>query len=272
MELPEDSTITRAKYNAFLGTIALCIIYASIALILLLLGIFTKFGKTVLFGSFNTFTQTYIFSTIILIIVITIYVNDWNGKMTETPPDTTKLNPMSCPDYWQMKKLSEDEVKKYKESINIPLDETDITDTTKTFKTEYYDKYLSDDSLHNMCVMDTNVFDPQNHKIEIKNKSSIDAILESQDEVNNNNLRNGMILMAGDYNNNNKVINIQQDGNNNTYSTELKCNTVFPEILAKMDFNNYAANNFQGSKNLYRCAYSKQCNIPWTDAGCSNTA
>lgn len=270
MELPKDSKITRAKYNAFLGTIALCIIYAAIALILLLLGLFTTFGKTVLFGSFNTFTQTYIFSTIVLIIVITVYVNDWNGKVTEPGPDTSKLNPMSCPDYWQMKKLSEDEVTKYKASFNVPtLLENGGAETE--FKKDYYDKYISDDSLRNLCIMDTNIFEPKNHKIEIKDKSSIDDLLRDQSQVSNNNLRQGMILMAGDYSNNNKVITKDPNSTTPKFSTELKCNSVFPDVLAKMDYNNYASNNFQGSKNLYRCAYSKQCNIPWTDAGCSNT-
>ena len=62
-----------------------------------------------------------------------------------------------------------------------------------------------------------------------------------------------------------------KDPNGNYYESPvkipLKCDTVYPLYLAKKDFD-YAKTNKINNYNKFRCAYSKTCGIPWTEAGC----
>lgn len=44
-------------------------------------------------------------------------------------------------------------------------------------------------------------------------------------------------------------------------TTTLKCNEVYPSVLADAD-----AKNFKDSGNLVRCQYAKLCGIPWSSA------
>ena len=56
------------------------------------------------------------------------------------------------------------------------------------------------------------------------------------------------------------------DGNEK--NIPLQCDTVWPIYLANKDFK-YAQDNGISDYNKFRCAYSKACNVPWTEAGCS---
>lgn len=280
MALPQDSTLTLAKYNAFWGTIALCIIYAVIALILLLVGAFTEFGKTVIFGDLKTFTQTYIFGTIVIIIVIAVYVNDWNGKNTATNSASTAtvVDTISCPDYWKMDKLTSTDISNMRNSLtssanllNTTTTVNGVTTTTETpFKTDYYNKNFSDGVLHNVCKMDPVVFDATKHQYPSV-QNDVTGILNDNFSYRFNDpvLRNNMYLMSADTSGSPLVKETTDANGNKTYSAEIKCNQVFPELLAKVDADAFAANNYKGPSNTYRCEFAKACGVPWTDAGCS---
>ena len=91
------------KYNVFMGTITLCVVYAIIALLLLLYASYTESGKS-LYTNLKPFAITYIFGTIIIIVSFSIIIFNYDlttldsKKIYKNP-----LNPTSCPDYYDTK-------------------------------------------------------------------------------------------------------------------------------------------------------------------------
>ena len=72
-------------------------------------------------------------------------------------------------------------------------------------------------------------------------------------------------------NNNNAIQNIDDtyfsDNFDVTGVVPLRIDTVYPLFLAKKDLE-YAKKYKINTFNKFRCAYSKACGIPWTEAGC----
>lgn len=275
-----EQKLTQAKYNAFLGTITLCIIYAVIALIMILIGTFTQAGNKILFNDLRTFTQTYIFGTVFIIIILAVYVNDWNGKTTTTSVvNKDIIDPMACPDYWKLEKLSPTEIRNLRSSLN---NSTNLMTTTTVvngvsqvtpseFTKNYYEKNATDAVLHNVCKMDPLVFYTPKHEFTVSN-NSVSGLLEetNNNQFNDADIRKNMYIMSADYKEGSPYIKQTTDNNGqNVYSANLKCNQVFPELLSKLDAEELANNNYAGPGNKYRCAYAKACGVPWTDAGCS---
>lgn len=275
-----DSKLTQSKYKAFLGTIALCIIYAVVALLILLFGALTETGNRVMFHDYRVFTQTYIVGTLLIIILIALYVYNWNGKAaTTTASNKGIIDAMACPDYWKMEKLSPAEIQNLRNSLNNSANLMTTTDIvngvsqvrSSDFTKNYYEKNVTDGVLYNVCKMDPLVFYTPKHEYNIKN-NTIKGLL---DETNNNqfvdkDLRNNMFIMSADYKEGTPLVQQSTDSSGNVqYSTDLKCNQVFPELLSKLDAEDLANNDYKGAGNKYRCEYAKSCGIPWTDAGCS---
>ena len=90
------------KEKMFKGTIAVCIIYAVIAAVLLILSYFVSNIREMVFVQFLPFTLLYIIGTIIIILALIIYIFSFEP----TKVDYDKLYPsLSCPDYWNMEML-----------------------------------------------------------------------------------------------------------------------------------------------------------------------
>ena len=88
------------KYNVFMGTITLCVVYAIIALLLLLYASYTESGKS-LYTNLKPFAITYIFGTIIIIVSFSIII--FNYDLTTLYSKKINKNPLiptSCPDYY----------------------------------------------------------------------------------------------------------------------------------------------------------------------------
>lgn len=103
----ENELIKSSKYNAFMGTIAICVVYAIFAVALILFATFTEQGKS-LYKDLKPFASVVIFGTIVIIVVMTILVINWKpeeGKKTSL--DDIENNSMSCPDYYKLKKLDD---------------------------------------------------------------------------------------------------------------------------------------------------------------------
>ena len=100
----------RAVFNikrekVFYGTIAICVLYGSFALLLFILGFFSDKIKYLLLNSFLPFTIVYIIGTILIILYLV-------GQVMSFKP--YKLNKdghydnLSCPDYWVLEKVYKD--------------------------------------------------------------------------------------------------------------------------------------------------------------------
>lgn len=94
-------TSQRSRY--FKGTIAVCVIYAVIALVLFALAISSEKGRELLATDLLPFTVTFIGGMIFVIIALTVQVLNFK------PPkyDPSDPNALVCPDYWSLKKTPE---------------------------------------------------------------------------------------------------------------------------------------------------------------------
>ena len=75
----ENELIKSSKYNAFMGTIAICVVYAIFAVALILFATFTEQGKS-LYKDLKPFASVVIFGTIVIIVVMTILVINWKPE------------------------------------------------------------------------------------------------------------------------------------------------------------------------------------------------
>jgi len=255
------------KTSAFQGTMILCGVYATVAIVLLLLINFTSFGKNIIYDKFMPFILTYVFGAIIIIIYLVITIYNLEPTKHRKPQD----NDIICPDYWKLKELTPDEIKAIKKN------------TANTSN-------LSDDDIRYKCVIDKNILPLSNYKNDNLKYGFTGNYLSTGNDINNPNYiyttynnaetdkNNDMKIYAqvsGIYNKDGTpsesldpislTSNLSSDNINIepiSYSQiPLICNEVYPQYLARLD-----ENTEEGNKN--RCEYAKKCNIPWNDIGC----
>lgn len=102
MTTDTDKYTKQLKYNAFMGTIAICIIYAIIAFAMILYINLTEQGKA-LYSDLKPFALTFIFGTLFIIIVVTLMVIYWEPEQATKKEISDVLhNPLSCPDYYTL--------------------------------------------------------------------------------------------------------------------------------------------------------------------------
>ena len=133
------------REKVFYGTIAICVLYGSFALILFILGFFSDKIKYLLLNSFLPFTIVYVIGTILIILYLVAQVV--NFKPYKLSNDGNYDN-LSCPDYWTLEKV-------YKDS--------DYTDKTQKFNSAYGYSFESNVINNNLftyrCVLNNNIFD-----------------------------------------------------------------------------------------------------------------
>ena len=104
----ENELIKSSKYNAFMGTIAICVVYAIFAVALILFATFTEQGKS-LYKDLKPFASVVIFGTIVIIVVMTILVINWKPEEAKkTTLDDIENNSISCPDYYKLEELGDE--------------------------------------------------------------------------------------------------------------------------------------------------------------------
>lgn len=97
-----DQYTRKLKYNAFMGTIAVCVIYAIVALAMILYINLTEQGKS-LYSDLKPFALTFIFGTLLIIMSVTLMVVYWEPEQaTKKEVNDVLNNPLSCPDYYTL--------------------------------------------------------------------------------------------------------------------------------------------------------------------------
>ena len=97
-----DQYTRKLKYNAFMGTIAVCVIYAIVALAMILYINLTEQGKS-LYTDLKPFALTFIFGTLLIIMSVTLMVVYWEPEQaTKKEVSDVLNNPLSCPDYYTL--------------------------------------------------------------------------------------------------------------------------------------------------------------------------
>ena len=265
----ELNTYATERLDKYKITIAVCIIYGILALLLLLLALFTEWGKRVLYDKMAAFVFTYIIGTIIIIIYLANEIYNFKPKKMD---NSLGYDTHMCPDYWKLQNMTDDE-----------------------FVDKKGDKFFNSDVNPNhfryKCVLDDNIFTKNKFKDLDKSKSSVNKknyIISDKNnlyvKVNNKSMTginddeqyesfkkmaanmNGYTYKNGSLKKNNELsINGPGlDGN----SIPLSCDNVYPLYLSVYD-NDNVKNNSSEPSNKYRCAYAKSCGIAWTEAGCS---
>ena len=114
-----DQYTRKLKYNAFMGTIAVCVIYAIVALAMILYINLTEQGKS-LYSDLKPFALTFIFGTLFIIMAVTLMVVYWEPEQATKKEISDVLNnPLSCPDYYTLDNTGEDSNLLFKFSSNI---------------------------------------------------------------------------------------------------------------------------------------------------------
>ena len=263
----ESKEFNDKKFAAFQGTMILCGVYATVAIIMLVLINYTTFGKDIIYNKFLPFVATYVFGAILIIIYLVIVIYDLQPSKNRTLRD----NDIICPDYWKIKELTSEEINYIRQNTSNINNMTD------------------DDEIRYKCEIDKNITPLSNYKSTnnqlfsgyTREYSSTGNDINKPNYlyVNYNDDNNEMkkyAQIAGIYNKNSATYNIinanSLSSNLNSSNTialispsaadyPLICNEVYPQYLARLD-----ENTEEGNKN--RCEYAKKCNIPWNDIGC----
>jgi len=104
-----DMTVYKTrKEKIFYGTIAICVTYAIIALLLLIASYLSDKIRYILLTRFLPFTVVYIIGTIIIVLYLLHQVLNFKAIKIEKK---NKYDENSCPDYWKLKTYNLNDVK-----------------------------------------------------------------------------------------------------------------------------------------------------------------
>lgn len=292
----ERKMFDKNTQKTYRKTFWLCVIYALIALVILLIGIFSQWGNNVFFTELFAFVITYIIGTIIIISLLTwsIYSFDFPEIKKELKSDANY-----CPDYWNNDYGNEEEFKDEEgnylfgeieeNQFNIKCNINDNTIyTPSVIRADPSEiKDYNTDGLRSYVVKDLDSI----HYLDAtpgKNKNDELAKLGLNEEEYKK-FRKIMARTAG-YNlvtdivdesdtfqmeqNNAKALkfNAEKYYSNTDANSDNKvpvmCDRVYPKYMAIEDLE-WAKEHKTDKLNTFRCAYSKTCDIPWTEAGCN---
>ena len=222
-----DLTIFKMRQEkVFWGTIAICVVFAVIALILFLASYLSENVKYVLLNRFLPFTIVYIVGTILIVSYLTYQVYYFKPIKIDRNNDFDQL---SCPDYWKLEK--------------VPIDFTD-GDHIKLF-----DKGTNPNLFTYRCIMDDKLL----------NKGDIAIASDRNLRIANAQKINDIITTANtdDVNAKDKYLyaNLKDENSNNIFYKNIAKSSVNIAELMKhsLIMNNYTnlnSNNFNQSTSL----------------------
>lgn len=308
-----DMTIYKdRKEKIFYGTIAICITYAVIAILLLIASYLSEKVRLILLTRFLPFTIIYIIGTIVIVLFLMHQVLNFKAIKIEK---NNKYDENSCPDYWTLKTYKTDDIKNlFDANINNNYFKTRCVLNPNIYDTSVMkDKYnlnfdiigksnlhsnLNNENYYNNNILkkitgnenyNSNIyydlikssFVMNNYKIKEDSSSSI--IFEPHSNLNNPTI-NKTDISSYTYHTTggiadtaitpiafNKTDNTFRYYNNSgttiTSNIPFICDSVYPSYLASQDML-LSKNNSKLDQNVLRCAYSKICNVPWSEVNC----
>jgi len=97
--------IEKFKLDMFKGSIAVIVIYTTIILFMVLLGIFSNSAKEFIFVDNFAFTAVFIGGTMFVVALIVLQLYYYSPKPVEETE--IKVDHLTCPDYWELKPTTE---------------------------------------------------------------------------------------------------------------------------------------------------------------------
>lgn len=294
-----DQYTRKLKYNAFMGTIAVCVIYAIVALAMILYINLTEQGKS-LYSDLKPFALTFIFGTLFIIMTVTLMVVYWEPEQaTKKEINDVLNNPLSCPDYYILSNVdptgSGTEVGRatlvaFSSNIKYNKDndnsDNNIIGSTNTYQVDLGNYIIDDDNsnivAHHKCFADLQIYEPtqlnKDKNIFLTSDYTNAGTETSLKPGLTENQKKSLASFTTMYGGNTGTTIIKKTLGASDYSgytptspndNKYDCSTVYPEYLARLDAKEYIDNNETGPKNLHRCGWAKACGVPWTSAGCS---
>ena len=175
-----DKYTKQLKYNAFMGTIAICVVYAIIALAMILYINLTEQGKA-LYSDLKPFALTFIFGTLFIIMVVTLMVVYWKPEQaTKKEISDVLRNPLSCPDYYTLEdvgsngtatEVGQDTLVAFSSNIKYNKDTNsgnNLIGSTQTYQVDLGNYIIDSDNsnivAHHKCIANTEIYntDPLN--------------------------------------------------------------------------------------------------------------
>ena len=248
---PDLSSSDIQKYNIkkarlFKLTIAICAIYGTLTLVVLLLTLFSAKGNQIFTEEIRPFTLTFVGGMIFVIILLIIQIVSFTPKALTTSVYDRDI----CPDFWKL--------------VPTPTTDPYYTNASSNIKSLFQYQCVPDITLYNMYYQSsnstvngtTNYFNPYKHQFDTN-------------WVTNSNLY--VKATTADL----KSLAVQKligsDGTSgymsqfNTYTTipssNLQCNKIFPNYLANR---NITDSDLKQTPYALACAYANVCGIPWT--------
>ena len=248
------------KAKLFKLTISICAIYGTLAIVILLLTLFSSQGSQIFTEEVRPFTLTFVGGMIIVIILLIIQIVSFKPIALST----STFDKDRCPDFWKL--------------VQTPTNDPVYSNATNDIK----------QLLAYKCVPDTNILQTYREAsaaVAAQAAHGAVAAVDARDAINpyGQSIKGtGLNMLTyktvdGDSNNIplTKLIGNGTDGLltkfNSLYTTtlstsNLRCDQVFPNYLANKNVND---TDIQDTPNVLACEYAKQCGIPWTSQ-CGN--
>jgi len=193
-----DLTVFKIRqYKIFWGTIAICVVFAIIALILFLASYLSENVKYILLNRFLPFTIVYIVGTIIIVSYLTYQVYYFKPIKIDKGNNFDQL---SCPDYWKLER--------------VPID------LYNGEQRSLFDKNINPNLFTYKCVMDDKLF--KKEEIALSKNTSL--------KIANANLPDDKVISIT----NNPAINTNDKY---LYANLLANNDIFYKDIAKNNAN-----------------------------------
>lgn len=285
------------KLELYKGTFVVCLVYGLSAILLLLIILFTKWGKEYIYDKFAPAVITFIGGS--LIIIISLISSIYNIKPRKIGKDIESDNNIMCPEYWKLEKVSAP--MKQEMILNNNIDSNKIIPEINSDRNA---------NIQYRCVYDKNVYGKTDEYLKMNNDiskikyypgfNSSNIALKSVTNKNTKITPEYIVSIpdsnsktfkelkkyakfSGAYSGTNSNIfdnlntNVLKVGDSSYLSTAgsdksavmaqyetnapLICNIVYPQVLGVLDSKTKAGNEVS-------CEYAKQCGISWSSLNC----
>lgn len=288
------------KMDLYKGTFVVCIVYGLSAFILLVVILFTEWGKEFIYDKFAPAVITYILGSLVIIIYLLNAI--FSIKPRKVGTDFDSDSSLICPDFWKLERVTSDN---RTAMINNNLN----TDNKGTFIPSIVKD--TNANLQYRCVYDEKVYGTTKEVLEMKNAlnppnaSSYMAGFLKKDDATIHQQRNTKSTLTPDYivkKPENITAGTEEikkyaqfsgayggvtnkiNDNTDLYTpkiakteylisdaiaaktkyvadTPLICNVVYPQVLGVLDKDTK-------EKNEISCEYAKQCGVSWSSLKC----
>jgi hypothetical protein len=283
----------KEKLELYKGTFVVCLVYGITAILLLIVILFTKWGKEYIYDKFAPAIITYILGSIIIIIYLVYSI--YSIKPRKIGKDIESDNNIICPEYWKLEKVPDDMKKEIIENNNnfgsqiIPEinsdrstniqyrckydknvygNTSDYLKMTNTISNTKYYSGFNTSNIANIYATNLKAKLTPDYIVSIPSKDNAQTFKELQKYAKFSgaySLSNSNILDA----NNNRVLKVgdasylSNANMQSKYDTDapLICNVVYPQVLGVLDSKTSAGNEVS-------CAYAKECGISWSSLNC----